>query len=134
MARNAHDGVLALAAAEAALREGEQLAASIAVGAFGDPSRDGLYLPAPFGAAPRWREAGVWTQRASRVAPFAGSAEPPRYIVERVIARSDGSEAFRITARGVGGTRVAVAMVQSVVARNGAAARRLSWRELDGAP
>lgn len=130
MARNAHDAALALAAAEAALREGERLVASVAPGAFGAPGNVGLYLPAPFASEQRWKRSEVWSGSASRVASVPGVAQAPRYIVEWVATRSDGSEAFRITARGVGGTRFAVALVQSAVVFDGSLARRLSWREL----
>ena len=131
MARNAHDGALALAAAEAALAQGERLAGTFPTAAFGSSGEPGLHVPAPFGAAERWRQAGVWWGQGSRPAPVAGVALPPRFLIEWVTTRADGSEVFRVTARAVGGTALARAMVQSVVAWDGTTMRRLSWRELD---
>lgn len=134
MARNAHDGALALAAAQAALAEGERLVITLPIAAFGDPNQRGLYLPAPFGAPTRWREAGVWAAPTSRAVPLPGVTRPPRFIVEWVTTRADGTEAFRVTARGVGGTLAARAMVQSMVSWDGANLQRLSWRELEAVP
>ena len=134
MARNAHDGALALAAAQAALAEGERLVMTLPTAAFGDPNQRGLYLPAPFGAPTRWREAGVWAGPASRVVPLPGVAAPPRFIIEWVTTRADGTEAFRVTARGVGGTLAARVVVQSVVSWDGTNVQRLSWRELGMVP
>lgn len=130
MARNAHDAALALAAAETALREGERLVAAVTPASFNAPGAVGLYLPAPFASAPRWTQDEVWRGNASRVASVPGVAEAPRYIVEWVATRSDGGQAFRVTARGVGGTRFAVALVQSVVVQEGGQVRRRSWRTL----
>lgn len=134
MARNAHDGALALAAAQAALAEGEQLVMTLPTAAFGDPNQPGLHLPAPFGAPTRWRAAGVWAGPTGRTVPLPGVAAPPRFIIEWVTTRADGTEAFRVTARGVGGTLAARAMVQSVVSWDGANLQRLSWRELEAVP
>ncbi len=134
MARNAHDGALALTAAEAALAQGQRLASTFPNTAFGDPTHPGLYLPAPFGAPVRWRQAGVWSGQGSRMVSLTGVAPPPRFIIEWVTTRADGAEVFRVTARAAGGTAAARAAVQSVVAWDGANMQRLSWRELAAVP
>ena len=80
MARNGHDGELALQAAESALREGERIIAS---GGF-DPAAPGFYAGAVFGAPEPWSRPETWRGANSRVAtPLAGVAQPPRFIVEQ---------------------------------------------------
>lgn len=136
MARNGHDGQLALQAAEAALREGERLVASAGF----DPSAPGLYGASGFGGVEPWSRPDTWRSGNSRVAaPLDGVAEPPRFIVEQITSGSD-DPVFRVTARAVGGTLHAVVVLQGTftlspgdggrVAGSGRATR-LSWRELD---
>lgn len=138
MARNGHDGDLALQAAESALREGEQLVASAGF----DPATPGLYAGPGFGAPVPWSRPETWEGVGSRVAtPLPGVAEPPRFIVERIaswVEPEDGLEVevLRVTARAAGGTPHARVLLQSTLAlsRPGAGSRRavrLSWRELD---
>ena len=126
MARNGHDGELALEAAESALREGEDL---LAASGF-DPAMPGLYPGAGFGGPEPWSQPGTWEGAGSRVgSPLPGVAEPPRFIVERVASWTDPggvTEVFRVTAHAVGGTRQARVMLQSTFALS----TRLSWREL----
>lgn len=127
MARNSHDGELALQAAESALREAERLLVS---GGF-DPDTPGFHESAAFGTPKPWTLAEAWRDTGSRVATsLAGVAEPPRFIVERIASgvESGGMEVFRVTARAVGGTRHARVMLQSTFAP---AAGRTSWRELE---
>ena len=138
MARNGHDGDLALQAAESALREGEQLVASAGF----DPAMPGLYAGPGFGALLPWSRPETWEGGGSRVAtPLPGVAEPPRFIVERIASWVDPEgglevEVLRVTARAVGGTPHARVLLQSTLAlsRPGAGSRRavrLSWRELE---
>ncbi len=136
MARNGHDGQLALQAAEAALREGERLVASAGFDAGGP----GFYGTSGFGALQPWVRPETWRSAGSRVAaPLAGVAEPPRLIVERITSVTD-EPVFRVTARAVGGTRHAIAVLQCTFTLSPAGgdgtpgpgrAIRLSWRELD---
>ncbi|MDE0224206.1 MAG: PilX N-terminal domain-containing pilus assembly protein [Gammaproteobacteria bacterium] len=136
MARNGHDGQLALQAAEAALREGERLVASTGF----DPSAPGLYGSSGFGELEPWSRPDTWRSGNSRVAaPLDGVAEPPRFIVERITS-GVGETVFRVTARAVGGTPHAVVVLQGTFtlspgdgrrAAGSGRATRLSWRELD---
>lgn len=128
MARNGHDGELALQAAESALREGERLVASIGF----DPDAPGFHAGPGFGGAAPWSSAEAWRNTGSRVAmPPAQAAEPPRFMVERMASRDHahgGTDVFRVTARAVGGTRHARAVLQSTFSvANG----RMSWAELE---
>ncbi len=126
MARNGHDGELALQAAESALREGERLLVSRGF----DPDAPGFHEGTAFGAPKPWALPETWRDTGSRVAtPLAGAAAPPRFVVERIAlgAELGGMEVFRVTARAVGGTRHARVLLQSTFAP---AAGRMSWREL----
>ena len=128
MARNGHDGELALQAAESALGEGERLVASVGF----DPDTPGFHAGGAFGASAPWSLPETWRSGGSRIAtPLAQVAQPPRFIVERVVSRKDPDshmDVFRVTARAVGGTRHARAMIQSTYSvANG----RLSWAELE---
>ena len=140
MARNGHDGNLALQAAESSLREAERLVAAAGF----DPATPGFYAGPGFGAPVPWSRPETWDGGNSRAAtPLPGVAAPPRFIVERIASWVDAEggfsvEVLRVTARAVGGTRHARVMLQSTLAlsRPGAGPRRavrLSWREL-GAP
>ena len=128
MARNGHDGEIALQAAESALREGERLVAS---GGF-DPHAPGFHEGAAYGAPAPWSLAGNWRGAGSRAAaPLAQVAEPPRFMVERIVSRvaPDGDiEIFRVTARAVGGTEHARVRLQSTFSPTDG---RLSWTELE---
>ena len=136
MARNGHDGQLALQAAEAALREGERLVASAGF----DPSAPGLYEVSGFGGLEPWSRPQTWRGGGSRVAAtLEGVAEPPRLVVERITSGTD-EPVFRVTARAVGGTPHAIAVLQSTFTLSAAGgdgtpgpgrAIRLSWRELE---
>ena len=75
MARNGHDGELALQAAESALREGERLVASSGF----DPDAPGFHEAAAYGAPAPWSLAETWRGAGSRIAAaLAQVAEPPR--------------------------------------------------------
>lgn len=127
MARNGHDGELALQAAESALREGERLLVSAGF----DPDAPGFHESDAFGAPKPWTVPETWRGTGSRVAtPLAGVAAPPRFIVERIASGVEfgGVEVFRVTARAVGGTRHARVLLQSTFAP---AAGRMSWLELE---
>ena len=135
MARNAGDALLAFQAAEAALREGEELLAGGVAGIefFTDEGNDGLWTPARPGEAERWTIPGIWDPGSSRSRSVRNHldlvAEQPRFIVERIatlrstanahlieesgIEVEERVEIFRVTARGVGRTANARALVQS---------------------
>lgn len=137
MARNAHDNLIALQAAELALREGERLLMTSRPDAarYTPAGTDGLWRPADFGAAPVWRAEGVWVDGGSgsrRAAPVAGASAAPRYLIEwlttltgpdnpHLLEQSTAASVprtaiFRITARGFGATRHARAQLQSTFA------------------
>ena len=136
MARNGHDGQLALQAAEAALREGERLVASAGF----DPAAPGSYGISGFSGLVPWSWPETWRSAGSRVAAsLDGVAEPPRFIVERITSGTD-EPVFVVTARAVGGSPHAVVVLQSTFtlspeggdrASGPGRAIRLSWRELE---
>jgi type IV pilus assembly protein PilX len=133
MARNSHDSVLAFQSAEAALREAENfLQTNVNTTATFTPAgNNGLWRAPDYGQTERWQQAGIWSGANSVVAatPVQNVAEPPRYIIEWVasVQRTenpallgssyatlfDRIEVFRITARGVGGSRNARVVLQS---------------------
>ena len=135
MARNTGDALLALQAAEAALREAEAfLTDSVdSTAYFTDEGTNGLWTVAPLGGDERWVTPGVWEPASggSRevLNPVELVAAQPRFMIEWVatlrntanphlIEESPGTadesiEVFRITARGVGRTAGAQATVQS---------------------
>lgn len=141
MARNANDSSLAFQAAEAALRDGEDLLEGLtSLGDFGDPAQDnlsaneanGYYYEEEPGVAPNWKALGDWSGasgfRDSEI-KITSVATQPKYIVEHVktvvsdadalnldnIGQDTGSgrtEVFRVTARGTGATATAQVMIQ----------------------
>ena len=143
MARNGHDGDLALQAAESALREAERLLASAGF----DPSVPGSYAGRGFSTVAAWSRPGIWDDGGSHLAaPLPGVAVPPRFIVERIASWEETEDAeddvevevLRVTARAVGGTPHARAVLQSTFAlfrsldkKDLIRAARLSWREID---
>ncbi len=137
MARNAHDNLIALQAAERALGEGERflLASSPDAARYTAAGTDGLWRPADFGEAPVWQAERVWVNGGGgsrRAAPVAGAAAPPRYLIEwlttltgpddphllepSTVAEAPRTAIFRITARGFGATPHARAQLQSTFA------------------
>ena len=148
MARNGHDGDLALQAAESALREAERLLASAGF----DPSVPGSYAGRGFSTVVAWSRPGIWGDGGSHLAaPLPGVAASPRFIIERIASWEEAEEwaeagddveveveVLRVTARAVGGTPHARAVLQSTFAlfrplgeEELIRAARLSWRELD---
>lgn len=135
MVRNAGDALVAFQAAEAALREGEAfLIGSLdSTERFTDGGNDGLWTPALPGETERWALAGVWDPAGGRsravTIPIEAVAAQPRFIVEWLASPEAASsphlleessmveefrlEIFRVTARGVGRTDAADALVQS---------------------
>jgi type IV pilus assembly protein PilX len=141
MARNANDSNLAFQAAEAALRDGEDLLEGLnSLNDFGDPEDpdlsteegNGYYYEEEPGVDPNWKELGDWTGadgfRDSETEITSVSIQP-KYIVEHVktvisdadalnldnIGQDTGSgrtQIFRVTARGTGGTATAQVMIQ----------------------
>ena len=134
MAGNTRNQMLAFQAAEAALSAGEtQLAAS------GLPSGAGYYMnpaalpSATYTSSQDWVNTFSWssTTAATYTGSLNGVAAPPQFVVERLTSTppsckapcsnntqaTTGSGYYRITARGVGGTTNAVAVLQEVYAR-----------------
>ena len=137
MARNAHDNLVAVQAAEWALREGERFLLSAVPDAarYTDAGTDGLWRPADFGDAPVWQVESVWAdggRGSRRAASVAGAVAAPRYLIEwlttltgpdnphlleqSTIVRAPRTAMFRITARGFGATPNARAQLQSTFA------------------
>jgi type IV pilus assembly protein PilX len=139
MAGNSKDRGLAFQAAESALLHGENWIANQVNLPIFDPSdlTDGLHLPSTT-ATPVWTDAGgtnVWA--GNDIMTFSGLTKvwaQPKVIVENLGPLRDPNEslgmpgagsptshgatnAFRVTARGVGGTAFASVMVQSVYAK-----------------
>jgi type IV pilus assembly protein PilX len=154
LARNQHDTLLAFQAAELALRDAEQFLDTIETASEFAAGAGRWLLPAA-GAVDRWEEPGVWSGSGSVAVASAvgGVAEAPRYLIEYLASLQDDAgevAVFRITARGIGGSANAQALLQTTYGRRvdggadavvatsrldgGAALRtgRLSWRELDG--
>ena len=114
MARNGHDGELALQAAESALREGERIVAS---GGF-DPAAPGFYAGAVFGAPEPWDAPGNLARREQSRGNAPGWCRPAAPIHRR-------------TDRIVGGPRRRRGGIQSDRARHrrhAARARRAAER------
>ena len=131
MARNAHDGLLALQAAEAALASGERLLGRLGpAGVTADGGVGGILPGRVYGDAARWLQAATWAGGARVVDLDLPVAEPPRFVIEPVAVRADGVPVFRVTARGVGGSRDAVILLQSTYALHAGGGARLSWREV----
>ena len=137
VARNAHDNLIALQAAERALREGERflLASRPDAARYTPAGVDGLWRPAGFGEDPVWQAEAAWTNGAGgsrRAASVAGAIAAPRYLIEwlttltgpdhphmleqSTVASVPRTAIFRITARGFGATRHARAQLQSTFA------------------
>jgi len=137
MGRNAADALVALQAAEAALRDGErQVAQHLSDTArYTDAGAEGLWTAAAAGQPQRWARSDVWNGSNSKSRSLSRQIEQvaaqPRYIVEWLATRAADDEAdgatessssderieiFRVTARGVGRTTNASAAVQSTIA------------------
>lgn len=137
VARNAHDNLIALQAAEWALREGELflMASTPDVARYTPAGNEGLWRPAGFGQDPVWQAEAVWADGGggSRLAgPAAGAIAAPRYLIEwlttltgpdnphlleqSTVASVPRTAIFRVTARGFGATRHARAQLQSTFA------------------
>ncbi len=137
VARNAHDNLIALQAAERALREGERFlrASRPDAARYTRTGVDGLWRPAGFGEDPVWQAEVVWVAGSSgsrQAAPVTGAIAAPRYLIEwlttlagpdhphlleqSTLADVPRTAIFRITARGFGATRHARAQLQSTFA------------------
>ena len=139
MARNEHDTLLAFQAAESALRDAEVLLEGLVNTAdFTDGGANGMWTVPDLGQPNRWEQAGVWNDgggnrvAATDVGPVV--AEAPRFMIEHVASvireenayqisdpygssAADRIEMFRITARGVGGSRNARVLLQTTYGR-----------------
>lgn len=126
MARNAHDGLLAFQAAEAALASGERMLQRL-----GTPAA-ALDAALPVRAYPDpapWLQTAVWESTAQVAATGHPATEAPRFLVEAVAVDSDGDAVFRVVARATGATPETVVLLQSTYVLQGGGTR-LSWREL----
>ena len=131
MARNAHERLLALQAAEAALASGERLLERLGpdLAAAGGMA-DGVRPARAYGASEPGLQAPVWAAGAQVAPALPGVAEAPRFVIEAVTVRADESVVFRVTARGAAGPRGAVVLLQSTYVLDASGGARLSWREL----
>lgn len=131
MAGNLRDNNLAFQAAEAALREGEELLGQAALPLF-DGSNGLLQRQDDSGQPQYWSSSYNWSANsrvATRVTPADHDvAESPRYVIEElppVPAPGDSVRFgalpevgfYRVTARGVGGSAEAVSIIQSTYRR-----------------
>lgn len=133
MARNAHDGLLAFQAAEAALASGERM-----LRRFGSPAAalDAVLPVRAYEDPEPWLQAAVW-ETAHVAATGHAVAEAPRFLVEAVAvggeeAAGGGEEAaavFRVVARATGGTPETIVLLESTYMLRGGGTR-LSWREV----
>lgn len=130
MAGNERDLTLAFHAAEAALRQGEEYVTDnvVSTSAF-DGATNGLHAQ---GSNPDVFAAATWATAIDYAGTIAGVTTAPKYIIEIMQAvgdndvninnygESSGSgqiTAFRVTARGTGGSDSAVSMLQSYYGR-----------------
>lgn len=140
MARNAHDGLLAFQAAEAALASGERM-----LQRFGSPvaALDAVLPVRAYEDPAPWLPAAAW-EGAHVAATGHAAAEAPRFLVEAVAvageetaeggegAAEGGAEAaavFRVVARATGGTPDTIVLLESTYVLQGGGSR-LSWREI----
>ncbi|MXW52299.1 MAG: hypothetical protein F4X81_07675 [Gammaproteobacteria bacterium] len=137
VARNAHDNLVALQAAEQALGEGERflMASRPDAARYTSAGTDGLWRPADFGQDPVWQAEAVWAAGGSgsrQAGPASGAIAAPRYLIEwlttltgpdnphlleqSTVASAPRTAIFRVTARGFGATRYSRAQLQSTFA------------------
>jgi type IV pilus assembly protein PilX len=130
MAGNMGNRNMAFQAAEAALRDAEYYLENATLPSFN--GTNGLYQPAAVGNTPRW-EAVNWDDTDSRDISgsntITGVAQQPRYIVEDLGALPSNDQslvagqamsdvrAYRVTARGVGGSGLAQVVLQTTFKR-----------------
>ena len=126
MARNAHDGLLAFQAAEAALASGERM-----LQRFGSPmvALDAVLPVRGYADPAPWLQPAVWESATQAAATGHAAAEAPRFLVEAVVVDEQGAAVFRVVARGTGGTPGTVVMLESTYVLQ-AGGTRLSWREI----
>lgn len=129
MTGNARNSILALQAAEVALRDGEEYVKTTPIpGPF--DGTNGLYSPADAADPPQWEQVD-WTDGTEvRTVSVQGVADDPRYIIEQLSGISfggthlAGDEAlpagavYRITAMGTGLSGEASIMIQSTYRRD----------------
>ena len=142
MARNAHDGLLAFEAAEAALASGERM-----LQRFGSPAAalDAVLPVRAYEDPAPWLQAALW-ETAHVAATGHAAAEAPRFLVEAVAVGGDraaergeqegaaegeeaGAAVFRVVARATGGTPDTIVLLESTYVLEGGGTR-LSWREI----
>lgn len=137
MAGNVQDKHTAFQAAESALRQAESVVEGWASKPDFTVNTNGLFMPQPAGTDPWWYSVD-WTDTTNTVLAYTGTIaevnQLPAYIIEDLgslagstggtgsivtgfappAATSGGASMYRITARGVGRSDSAVAVVQSV--------------------
>ncbi len=139
MAGNVQDKHSAFQAAESALRDAEAVVESwVTKPSTFTNNTEGHYMPQPGGTAPWWETidwlTGAGNSALAIATPVDGVATQPSYIIEDLgqlpgsgggtgslvsgfappSAVAGGANMYRITARGLGRTTSAVAVVQSV--------------------
>ena len=129
MAGNLRDNNLAFQAAEAALRDGEQMLQQATLPAF--DGTDGLLPRQPSaGVAAFWNEYAWSTQsrEATRLEDVGMTAAPPRFVIEELPPVPGEGDSlrfgplpevgfYRVTAMGVGGSTDAVVILQTTYRR-----------------
>lgn len=129
MTGNARNAILALQAAEVALRDGEEYVETTPIpGPF--DGTNGLYSPADPADPPQWEQIDWSDNNAVRTVSVQGVSADPRYIIEQLSGISfggthlAGDEAlpagavYRITAMGTGLSGEASIMIQSTFRRD----------------
>jgi type IV pilus assembly protein PilX len=126
MAGNLRDSNLAFQAAEAALREGEQLLTQATIPPFN--GADGLLQMQDHAGQAQFWSGYAWGGSSREAAAVNGVAARPRYVIEELPALpAEGDSArfgalpdvgfYRVTARAVGGTQDAVSILQTTYRR-----------------
>ncbi len=116
MAGNTRQRDIAFEAAEYALEDAQQALPGLVNQAF--DGADGLlaYDDDRANDADYWRETTHWGSYRSPAEPLTGVAEQPRYVVEYMpgYASDIDYRYYRVTARGIGGDKDAVVVLQAM--------------------
>lgn len=129
MTGNARNTIVALQAAEVALRDGENYVETTPIpGPF--DGTDGLYTPADPTDDPRWEQIDWTDDTAVRTTTVQGVASDPRYIIEQLTGIAFGGthvagdealpagSVYRVTALATGMSGEASVMIQSTFRRD----------------
>lgn len=118
MAGNTRNRDLALQAAEHALRDAEATLTTWRTSSFPTSGcTDGLCVRDDNRDTGYWRNIDNWGSYRSPAGTINQVAEQPRYVVEKLDTKSEGTppttyEYYRVTARGVGGDTNAIVVLQ----------------------